>query len=130
MDVSHPTVGSIITANLNSSKAKTNLFHRRNFDLLHFGAGLHSVFLGCTMSLVLNPAMFWEKKAQMALLSLCANFILGCFMVFIHDVDLSDRIFSNVNPQRDPPDQPPLQRETVRRSALPPTSPLTPSPPT
>ncbi|XP_031487858.1 MADS-box protein GGM13-like [Nymphaea colorata] len=47
----------------------------------------------------------------MALLGLCANFILGHFMVFIHDVDIFDRIFSNINPRRDPPDQPLLQQE-------------------
>ncbi|CAN6453058.1 unnamed protein product [Victoria cruziana] len=57
-------------------------------------------FLGSALSMVLNPTRFWEQQAWMARsspLGLSANFILGRFMVFIHDVDLSHRVFSNVS---------------------------------
>ncbi|KAG0499357.1 hypothetical protein HPP92_004048 [Vanilla planifolia] len=51
--------------------------------------------------MIANPTRFWSKQAAMAKasgLGFSANFLVGRFIVFIRNTDLSQKIFSNVRP--------------------------------
>ncbi|KAJ0016876.1 hypothetical protein Pint_09985 [Pistacia integerrima] len=56
-------------------------------------------FIGNAIPLVRNPTKFWEEQAVIAKpLGFSANYLIGNFMVFIRNTELSHRIFSNVRP--------------------------------
>ena len=58
-------------------------------------------FLGNAISLVSNPTKFWDEQSSFAKSSgfgFSANYIIGNFIIFIRDTELSHRIFSNVRP--------------------------------
>nr|GFA85071.1 cytochrome P450 710A11-like [Tanacetum cinerariifolium] len=65
------------------------------------GPSLVLPFIGKIISLVRNPTEFWEVQADNARKSntgFSANYIIGKFIVFIRDTDLSHKIFANVRP--------------------------------
>ncbi|XP_047315271.1 cytochrome P450 710A11-like [Impatiens glandulifera] len=65
------------------------------------GPALVIPFLGNAISLVREPTKFWEVQAAMAKtssLGISANYLIGKFIVFIRDSDLSHKIFANVRP--------------------------------
>nr|GEW44846.1 cytochrome P450 710A11-like [Tanacetum cinerariifolium] len=65
------------------------------------GPSLVLPFIGKTISLVRNPTEFWEVQADNARKSntgFSVNYIIGKFIVFIRDTDLSHKIFANVRP--------------------------------
>ncbi|PWA62271.1 cytochrome P450 [Artemisia annua] len=65
------------------------------------GPSLVLPFIGNAISLVRNPTEFWELQAENARKSntgFSANYIIGKFIVFIRDTDLSHKIFANVRP--------------------------------
>ncbi|XP_044495635.1 cytochrome P450 710A1-like [Mangifera indica] len=56
-------------------------------------------FIGNAIPLVRNPTRFWEEQAVIAKpLGFSANYLIGNFMLFIRNTELSHRIFSNVRP--------------------------------
>ncbi|KAJ8762077.1 hypothetical protein K2173_006741 [Erythroxylum novogranatense] len=56
-------------------------------------------FLGNVISLVRNPTKFWEAQTDFsAAAGFSANYVIGRFILFIRDTDLSHLIFSNVRP--------------------------------
>ncbi|CAO2823409.1 unnamed protein product [Amaranthus hypochondriacus] len=58
-------------------------------------------FLGNVSSLVRDPAKFWDVQADYAKsspLGISANYIIGKFMLFIRDSEMSHKIFANVRP--------------------------------
>ncbi|PIA30160.1 hypothetical protein AQUCO_05700099v1 [Aquilegia coerulea] len=58
-------------------------------------------FLGNIISLIKNPTTFWETQATSAKSSsvgVSANYIIGRFIVFIQNTELSHKIFANVRP--------------------------------
>ncbi|KAF5195361.1 Cytochrome p450 [Thalictrum thalictroides] len=58
-------------------------------------------FLGNIISLIKNPTNFWETQATSAKsspLGVSANYIIGRFIVFIQNTELSHKIFANVRP--------------------------------
>ncbi|KAF3449919.1 hypothetical protein FNV43_RR05998 [Rhamnella rubrinervis] len=58
-------------------------------------------FLGNAVSLVRNPTKFWDIQSSLAKssgLGLSVNYIVGKFIVFIRDTELSHRVFANVRP--------------------------------
>ncbi|GKD59902.1 hypothetical protein Tco_1297411, partial [Tanacetum coccineum] len=65
------------------------------------GPSLVLPFIGNAISLVRNPTEFWKVQADNARKSntgFSANYIIGKFIVFIRDTDLSHKIFANVRP--------------------------------
>ena len=65
------------------------------------GPSLVFPFLGNAISLVCNPTKFWNKQSYLAKSSgfgFSANYIIGNFIIFIRDTELSHKIFSNVRP--------------------------------
>ncbi|KAG0499363.1 hypothetical protein HPP92_004054 [Vanilla planifolia] len=65
------------------------------------GPNLIVPFLGSAIPMIANPTRFWSKQAAMAKasgLGFSANFLVGRFIVFIRNTDLSQKIFSNVRP--------------------------------
>ncbi|GJZ67114.1 cytochrome P450 710A11-like protein [Tanacetum coccineum] len=65
------------------------------------GPSLVLPFIGKAISLLRNPTEFWEVQADNARKSntgFSANYIIGKFIVFICDTDLSHKIFANVRP--------------------------------
>ncbi|KAM7270053.1 hypothetical protein ACFE04_029267 [Oxalis oulophora] len=57
-------------------------------------------FLGNVISLVRNPTHFWDIQSSAATCGYSVNYVIGKFMVFIKDTDLSHLVFSNVRPDR------------------------------
>ncbi|CAO2842204.1 unnamed protein product [Amaranthus hypochondriacus] len=58
-------------------------------------------FFGNVFSLVRNPAKFWDIQADYAKssrLGISANYIIGKFMIFTWDSEMSHKIFANVKP--------------------------------
>ncbi|XP_010257767.1 PREDICTED: cytochrome P450 710A11-like [Nelumbo nucifera] len=58
-------------------------------------------FVGSAISLVLNPVKFWDVQAALAKsssLGVSANYIIGRFIVFIQNTELSHQLFANVRP--------------------------------
>ncbi|KAK9706947.1 hypothetical protein RND81_07G163000 [Saponaria officinalis] len=58
-------------------------------------------FVGNVMSLIRNPDKFWDDQADYARssrLGVSANYVIGKFMVFIRDSEMSHKIFANVRP--------------------------------
>ncbi|KAF5752748.1 cytochrome [Tripterygium wilfordii] len=57
-------------------------------------------FLGNTVSMVRNPTRFWQLQAELAKSGsgFSANYLIGKFMVFIRDTELSHLVFANVRP--------------------------------
>ncbi|KAG0454745.1 hypothetical protein HPP92_024037 [Vanilla planifolia] len=56
-------------------------------------------FLGSAIHMIANPTRFWAEQAAMAKssgLGFSANYLVGRFIVFIRNTDLSHMIFSNV----------------------------------
>lgn len=65
------------------------------------GPSLVLPFLGNAIPLVRNPTKFWNLQSSLAkstTLGISANYIIGNFIVFIRDTELSHKIFSNVKP--------------------------------
>ncbi|CAA7024855.1 unnamed protein product [Microthlaspi erraticum] len=57
--------------------------------------------IGNAIALVRDPTSFWNKQSAMARIStggLSANYLIGKFIVYIRDTELSHQIFSNVRP--------------------------------
>ncbi|KAE9598996.1 putative cytochrome P450 [Lupinus albus] len=55
-------------------------------------------FLGNAIPLVTNPTKFWNLQSTLAKstnLGISANYIIGKFIVFIRDTELSHKVFSN-----------------------------------
>ncbi|KAK9093497.1 hypothetical protein Syun_028408 [Stephania yunnanensis] len=58
-------------------------------------------FIGDVISLVRDPTKFWNNQAKLAKstnLGVSANYIIGNFIIFVRDTELSHKIFSNVRP--------------------------------
>ncbi|KAK9088261.1 hypothetical protein Scep_027343 [Stephania cephalantha] len=58
-------------------------------------------FIGDVISLVRDPTKFWNNQAKLAKstnLGVSANYIIGNFILFVRDTELSHKIFSNVRP--------------------------------
>ncbi|KAF9620387.1 hypothetical protein IFM89_011760 [Coptis chinensis] len=58
-------------------------------------------FLGNVISLIKNPTSFWQEQAISAKssnLGVSANYIIGRFIVFIQNTELSHKVFANVRP--------------------------------
>ncbi|KAJ7968927.1 Cytochrome P450 [Quillaja saponaria] len=58
-------------------------------------------FLGNVISLVCNPTKFWFDQSDLAKFSgygFSVNYIIGKFIVFIRDSELSHKVFANVRP--------------------------------
>ncbi|QCD76995.1 cytochrome P450 [Vigna unguiculata] len=58
-------------------------------------------FLGNAIPLVRNPTSFWDLQSSLAKstpLGFSANYIIGNFIVFIRDTELSHKVFANVRP--------------------------------
>ena len=58
-------------------------------------------FVGNAVALVRDPTKFWDQQSHVAKssgLGFCANYIIGKFIVFIRDTELSHKIFANVRP--------------------------------
>jgi cytochrome P450 family 710 subfamily A protein len=65
------------------------------------GSALVVPFLGSVVQMVRDPTRFWEVKAAQAKesgLGLAAYWLLGQFVVFIRDSELSHRVFTNIRP--------------------------------
>uniref|UniRef100_A0A1J3CK23 sterol 22-desaturase n=1 Tax=Noccaea caerulescens TaxID=107243 RepID=A0A1J3CK23_NOCCA len=56
--------------------------------------------IGNAISVVRDPTSFWYKQSDMAGISpgLSANYLVGKFIVYIRDTELSHQIFTNVRP--------------------------------
>ncbi|XP_010516597.1 PREDICTED: cytochrome P450 710A1-like [Camelina sativa] len=55
--------------------------------------------IGNVVSLVRDPTSFWDKQSAAAGISgLSANYLIGKFIVYIKDTELSHQIFANVRP--------------------------------
>lgn len=56
-------------------------------------------FVGGAIGMVQKPTKFWEEQAKAArAVGLAGNLLLGKFIVFVHDSELSHKIFANVKP--------------------------------
>ncbi|VAI82732.1 hypothetical protein VPH35_127167 [Triticum aestivum] len=65
------------------------------------GPSLVVPFLGSIVPMIRDPAGFWDTQAARAKKSgagLAAEFVVGRFIVFIRDSELSHRVFANVRP--------------------------------
>ncbi|KAK7245687.1 hypothetical protein RIF29_40536 [Crotalaria pallida] len=59
-------------------------------------------FIGNAIPLVRNPTKFWDLQSTFAKstnLGISANYIIGNFIVFIRDTELSHKVFANVRPK-------------------------------
>lgn len=74
-------------------------YHRKKGPLP--GPPLVVPFLGSVARMVRDPTGFWDAQAARARESgagLAADFLIGRFIVFIRDSELSHRVFANVRP--------------------------------
>ncbi|KAF8030938.1 hypothetical protein BT93_D0203 [Corymbia citriodora subsp. variegata] len=58
-------------------------------------------FLGGAARMVADPTGFWDRQARLAAsspLGLSANYLVGRFILFVRDTELSHRVFANVRP--------------------------------
>ncbi|XVF40153.1 hypothetical protein PTKIN_Ptkin01aG0088400 [Pterospermum kingtungense] len=56
-------------------------------------------FFGNAISLVTQPTRFWELQAELAAsVGISVNYIIGRFIVFIRNAELSHLVFANVRP--------------------------------
>ncbi|XP_026432519.1 cytochrome P450 710A11-like [Papaver somniferum] len=58
-------------------------------------------FLGNVIQLIRNPTQFWEdaaKAAKESNMGFSTNYIMGHFIIFIQNSELSHKVFSNVRP--------------------------------
>ncbi|XP_048141713.1 cytochrome P450 710A1-like [Rhodamnia argentea] len=58
-------------------------------------------FLGNAVRLVADPTVFWDRQSRLAAsspLGLSANYVVGRFILFVRDSELSHRVFANVRP--------------------------------
>ncbi|PKI67981.1 hypothetical protein CRG98_011577 [Punica granatum] len=58
-------------------------------------------FLGNAVPLVTDPTRFWDQQSRLASSSphgFSANYLVGRFILFIRDTELSHKIFANVRP--------------------------------
>ncbi|CAN1145804.1 Cytochrome P450 710A1 [Linum perenne] len=56
-------------------------------------------FLGSAISLISDPTKFWDSQSAIsASLGFSANYLIGNFIVYIRDSDISQLVFSNVRP--------------------------------
>ncbi|RZC53203.1 hypothetical protein C5167_012056 [Papaver somniferum] len=56
-------------------------------------------FLGNVIQLIKNPTKFWDDQAKTAKESgFSANYIIGKFIVFVQNTELSHKVFANVRP--------------------------------
>ncbi|XP_027338189.1 cytochrome P450 710A11-like [Abrus precatorius] len=65
------------------------------------GPALVPPFLGNAIPLVRNPTKFWDLQSYLAkstTLGFSVNYIIGNFIVFIRDTELSHKVFANVRP--------------------------------
>ncbi|XP_065879676.1 cytochrome P450 710A1-like [Euphorbia lathyris] len=63
------------------------------------GPALVLPFLGNAISLVRDPTNFWDHQSSLSSsLGFSANYIIGRFILFIRDSELSQLIFANVKP--------------------------------
>lgn len=65
------------------------------------GPSLILPFIGNAIPLVRDPTKFWDLQASLAKstpLGFSVNYIIGNFIVFIRDTELSHKVFSNVRP--------------------------------
>ncbi|AES64199.2 putative cytochrome P450 [Medicago truncatula] len=63
------------------------------------GPSLVLPFIGNAISLVRDPTKFWEVQSTLSKSAgFSANYIIGLFIVFIRDTELSHKVFSNVKP--------------------------------
>ncbi|AEC08982.1 putative cytochrome P450 [Arabidopsis thaliana] len=71
------------------------LFKKRNIP----GPFFVPPIIGNAVALVRDPTSFWDKQSSTANISgLSANYLIGKFIVYIRDTELSHQIFSNVRP--------------------------------
>ncbi|CAL9235517.1 unnamed protein product [Arabidopsis halleri] len=71
------------------------LFKKRNIP----GPLFVPPIIGNAVALVRDPTSFWDKQSATAGISgLSANYLIGKFIVYIRDTELSHQIFSNVRP--------------------------------
>ncbi|CAH8264063.1 unnamed protein product [Arabidopsis lyrata] len=56
--------------------------------------------IGNVVALVRDPTSFWDKQSAMADTSvgLSVNYLIGKFIIYIKDAELSNKIFSNIRP--------------------------------
>ncbi|KAF8714315.1 hypothetical protein HU200_027779 [Digitaria exilis] len=74
-------------------------YHRKKGPLP--GPSLVVPFLGSVAHMIRDPTAFWDAQAARAKQSgagLAADFLVGRFIVFIRDSELSHRVFANVRP--------------------------------
>ncbi|PWZ33314.1 Cytochrome P450 710A11 [Zea mays] len=74
-------------------------YHRKKGPLP--GPALVVPFLGSVAHMIRDPTGFWDAQAARAKRSgagLAADFLVGRFVVFIRDSELSHRVFANVRP--------------------------------
>ncbi|KAL5220837.1 hypothetical protein ABZP36_025550 [Zizania latifolia] len=74
-------------------------YHRKKGPLP--GPSLVVPFLGSVAQMIRDPTGFWDAQAARARKSgvgLAADFLIGRFVVFIRDSELSHRVFANVRP--------------------------------
>ncbi|XP_057431678.1 cytochrome P450 710A1-like [Lotus japonicus] len=65
------------------------------------GPNLILPFIGNAIPLVRDPTKFWDLQSSLAKstpLGFSANYIIGNFIIFIRDTELSHKVFSNVRP--------------------------------
>ncbi|GMN67008.1 hypothetical protein TIFTF001_036079 [Ficus carica] len=65
------------------------------------GPALVLPFIGNVVGLVRDPTAFWDHQSAVAKssgLGFCADYVIGKFIVFIRDTELSHKIFANVRP--------------------------------
>ncbi|XP_004486033.1 cytochrome P450 710A11-like [Cicer arietinum] len=65
------------------------------------GPSLVLPFIGNAIPLVRDPTKFWDLQSTLSKstpLGFSANYIIGNFIVFIRDTELSHKVFSNVRP--------------------------------
>ncbi|XP_010513269.1 PREDICTED: cytochrome P450 710A3-like [Camelina sativa] len=56
--------------------------------------------IGNVIALLRDPTSFWNKQSEMANTSvgLSANYLIGKFIIYIKDAELSNQIFANIRP--------------------------------
>ncbi|CAA7408357.1 unnamed protein product [Spirodela intermedia] len=63
------------------------------------GSTLVVPLLGSAVPMILNPTGYWRRLGEAAATrGLCADYLMGRFIVFLRSADLSHSVFSNVRP--------------------------------
>lgn len=74
-------------------------YHKKKSGLP--GPAFVAPFLGNVISLVRNPARFWDVQSDYAKstpVGVSVNYLIGKFIVFVRSSEMSHRIFANVRP--------------------------------